>query len=154
MHSHRDLNSLSLSTESTYLLVPMSWICFRAAPRVHRPPHVTTSTCTGITSLRCVTRSSWRSLPPEPVNHEPWMWVNFPRYSDELIMGQKNHSAFRNVEETSLSPSSTPQNHEGKKEKGSGKGNNVAYIFSQSTFSVSVPECFWHLRKILNIPKD
>ena len=103
MHSHRDLNSLSLSTESTYLLVPMSWICFRAAPRVHRPPHVTTSTCTGITSLRCVTRSSWRSLPPEPVNHEPWMWVNFPRYSDELIMGQKNHSAFRNVEETSLS---------------------------------------------------
>ncbi len=49
IHSHRDLNSLSLSTESTYLQVPMPWICLRVATHVRRSPRVTTSSCTGIT---------------------------------------------------------------------------------------------------------
>jgi hypothetical protein len=40
------------STEITYLLVPMSWICFRTAPRVPRSPRTTTSSCSGITFLR------------------------------------------------------------------------------------------------------
>ncbi len=43
IHSHRDQNSLSLSTESTYLLVPIPWICLRTAPRVRRTPHTTRS---------------------------------------------------------------------------------------------------------------
>ncbi len=32
IHSHRDLKSLSLSTENTYLLVPIPWICLRTTP--------------------------------------------------------------------------------------------------------------------------
>jgi hypothetical protein len=52
IHSHRDLNSLSLSTESTCLLVHIPRICLRAVPHAHWSPHVTTSNCSGITSLR------------------------------------------------------------------------------------------------------
>ncbi len=51
-HSNRDLNSLSLSTESRYLLVPILWICLRVTPHVHRSPRSTVSSSTGITSLR------------------------------------------------------------------------------------------------------
>jgi hypothetical protein len=52
IHSHRDLKSLSLSTESTYFLVPTPWIYLRVASRVRCPPCVTDSSSCGITSLR------------------------------------------------------------------------------------------------------
>ena len=42
------MNWLSLSTESTYLLEPMSWISFRVTSRVHRSPRDTTSTYKGV----------------------------------------------------------------------------------------------------------
>jgi hypothetical protein len=65
-HSHRDLNSLPLSTESTYLLVPMSWICFRVVSHVHRSPH-TTARVVAVSlplgrSQWLTALKSWRSL--------------------------------------------------------------------------------------------
>ncbi len=45
-----DLNSLSLSTDRTYLLVSIPWICFRTVSRWS--PRVTVSNWRGITSLR------------------------------------------------------------------------------------------------------
>ncbi len=51
IHSHRDLNSVSSSTEKTNLLGPMSSRLHGPTPRVHKSRHAADSSAGGITSL-------------------------------------------------------------------------------------------------------
>ncbi len=75
----------SIFNQFFHVLVPMSWICLRTAPR--RAPRAADSSSSGITSLRSksavrATLTSWRSLPPEPPKHQYLLTGPIPQRSD------------------------------------------------------------------------
>ncbi len=87
-HSHRDLNSLSISMERTYHLVPMSWI-FRSWGSYHTytglhvtPPRVVVVSLLWGRHRWLETLKIWRLLPPVPGQHQCLVTGPIPQRSD------------------------------------------------------------------------
>ncbi len=112
IHSHRDLKSLSFSTDSGNVLLPTTWSVLTVVPCVRRSPWVTESSCRGLTSTEvevcgakfarvdehchrrtCIVSTLW-GVPL--LKRESWQMISNPmqpQFNDEGSVGSASRTS-------------------------------------------------------------